>query len=234
MRSYKKILEKHNHLDSINKTKIKNRIKTIYSLLKYFIENNEKLFKTLKDKNSCSICLSNIGKKNMSFTLCCHVFCFTCIIQHLEHKQNCPLCRRKLFNQFVFRYNKDEKIYNTYLEKYGSKIKYLEALLDFWRKNDIYKDIVLFCFHKKTKKIVYKLLKNKKFTIYKKTDIKTNDTKPNIYLIDSKELLEKNLTLLCKYKCPIVVLDEKLPQNIEKDIEYKFLKKSIIYHLSYQ
>ena len=241
IRSYKKILETHTELDQSFKNKIKNRIQQIYILLTYFIDNYKKLSKSLEKTNQCPICLSDIENGNKAFTLCCHIFCFTCIIQHLEHKKNCPMCRRDAHSQYIFRYN-NKKNSETNSLQYGSKIKYLESLLDFWKKREIYTNIILFCCDTKIKKLVYKVLKSK-YTIHKKIDLsrKYNSvslTKKkntlNIFLVDSKNLLDKTCSILCE--SPIILLDEELPShNTEnRKSNINIYKKSTIYHLSYK
>ena len=83
---------------------------------------------------------------------------------------------------------------------------------------------------------MYKLFKRKKYNIYSNlyniTKKKYNNKKkqnrknPNIYLLDSYSLLEKYSNSLCD--SPIILLDEKLPQNTTKK------NKSTIYHLRYR
>ena len=62
---------------------------------------------TLKKKSSkedpvdkCSICLDNIKKnKNMSTTSCGHVFCLTCLHEHLKTNNTCPNCRHEILDK---------------------------------------------------------------------------------------------------------------------------------------
>lgn len=45
----------------------------------------------------CCICLEVIKNgENTVTTKCKHTFCLTCLLQHYEEKNNCPLCRGKL------------------------------------------------------------------------------------------------------------------------------------------
>jgi len=41
----------------------------------------------------CSICLQKMN--DYVITLCNHVFCDSCLIQHLLNNQTCPLCRKE-------------------------------------------------------------------------------------------------------------------------------------------
>jgi len=45
----------------------------------------------------CCICMETINEdQNKVITKCKHKFCLTCILNHYEEKNNCPLCREKL------------------------------------------------------------------------------------------------------------------------------------------
>ena len=48
----------------------------------------------------CCICMENINDdQNKVITKCKHIFCLTCILNHYEEKNNCPLCREILVNE---------------------------------------------------------------------------------------------------------------------------------------
>jgi hypothetical protein len=44
----------------------------------------------------CSICTQIILNNNCCVTECNHVYCLSCLLQHLKFNKNCPLCREKL------------------------------------------------------------------------------------------------------------------------------------------
>ena len=44
----------------------------------------------------CSICTQVILNNNCCVTECNHVYCLSCLLQHLKFNKNCPLCREKL------------------------------------------------------------------------------------------------------------------------------------------
>jgi hypothetical protein len=47
----------------------------------------------------CCICMENISNnQNKVITKCKHTFCLTCLLQHYDEKNNCPLCREKLIS----------------------------------------------------------------------------------------------------------------------------------------
>lgn len=48
----------------------------------------------------CPICLSLI--KEVFMTRCGHSFCYSCIVQHLRDKQDCPVCRGALTRDQIF------------------------------------------------------------------------------------------------------------------------------------
>jgi len=60
---------------------------------------------------SCNICLTN-KPINPIITPCTHLFCFKCIKEWMNHKINCPCCRRK--------FNINEVL--EYYHKYSSEI----------------------------------------------------------------------------------------------------------------
>ena len=44
-------------------------------------------------KNICCICLDTIKENNNVKTSCNHIFCFSCLLEHLKTKNTCPCCR---------------------------------------------------------------------------------------------------------------------------------------------
>jgi len=45
------------------------------------------------NKNICCICLDIIKENNNVKTSCNHIFCFSCLLEHLKTKNTCPCCR---------------------------------------------------------------------------------------------------------------------------------------------
>lgn len=50
-----------------------------------------------KQQRKCTLCLEPM--KDPSSTTCGHTFCFTCILEWLGEKQECPLCRQRVLSQ---------------------------------------------------------------------------------------------------------------------------------------
>lgn len=46
-----------------------------------------------ENKNICCICLDTIKENNNVKTSCNHIFCFSCLLEHLKTKNTCPCCR---------------------------------------------------------------------------------------------------------------------------------------------
>jgi hypothetical protein len=56
--------------------------------------------KEKKIKEKCSICLDFIStSKNMSKTPCGHIFCLTCLHEHLKINHTCPNCRKPILSK---------------------------------------------------------------------------------------------------------------------------------------
>ncbi len=56
--------------------------------------------KSVKDVNSCNICLE---EESSIVTICDHQYCKNCIQKWLNVKEKCPYCRQKLlFNNFFY------------------------------------------------------------------------------------------------------------------------------------
>ena len=69
-----------------------------YSInIDYFIEKNDFILALKYISISCSICLVDYKKKDITMMLPCkHKFHTNCINIWLHKKSNCPLCRKKL------------------------------------------------------------------------------------------------------------------------------------------
>ena len=60
----------------------------------------KKKSKKEEPNDKCSICLDNVKKnKNMSTTSCGHVFCLTCLHEHLKTSNTCPNCRHEILDK---------------------------------------------------------------------------------------------------------------------------------------
>ena len=51
---------------------------------------------------ACPICMDTIGHDDRVMTYCGHFFCFNCIQEVYNRKQNCPLCRENLNKKKIF------------------------------------------------------------------------------------------------------------------------------------
>lgn len=65
------------------------------------INEHDKILKLNKanKENVCLICLDNY--KDVSSTICGHLFCWKCIIEYLESNSKCPKCRRACYSSQV-------------------------------------------------------------------------------------------------------------------------------------
>lgn len=52
-----------------------------------------------KQQRKCTLCLEPM--KDPSVTTCGHVFCWTCVLDWVEEKPECPLCRQSVLGQHV-------------------------------------------------------------------------------------------------------------------------------------
>lgn len=50
------------------------------------------------ETEKCAICIDNITT-NMSKTACGHIFCLTCLHEHLKTNNTCPLCRSNILDE---------------------------------------------------------------------------------------------------------------------------------------
>jgi len=110
-------------------------------------------------------------------------------------------------------------------------------LLNFWKVNNIHKNVIVFCLQKKIKKLVSRILRKSEHIVHiSTTDIQQTDkehiNKNNVYLIDSTNFLETNISRFSNY--PIILLDEILPTEINTSKTNIKFNNSIVYKLTYR
>jgi len=120
-------------------------------------ENNEKL-----DFGNCPICYEKIvmikseggeikPNHNISVTPCNHAFCFNCLSRHLEKKNKCPICRKKLTNKLSLKPITTYEgcyIINQKVEQHLThKLDYLLAASDELRDPNILLSNVRYCMY---------------------------------------------------------------------------------------
>jgi hypothetical protein len=86
-----------------------------------FLKINTDLIEQDFSQNVCTICLGAIGDNNKAITKCGHSFCLSCLLESLEKKNACPLCRETLETKRPERYKK------ITIE---STAKYIEEIID--------------------------------------------------------------------------------------------------------
>ena len=70
------------------------------SLPRYDLTNESTLsWLQPKQQRKCTLCLEPM--KDPSVTTCGHVFCWTCILDWVDEKPECPLCRQSVLSQHV-------------------------------------------------------------------------------------------------------------------------------------
>ena len=69
----------------------------------------------------CSICLGEIQERNSVITECDHNYCLSCLLQHLELDNKCPLCRNEVEEKRPFNYKQIT---------YNDLMKYVEDHLE--------------------------------------------------------------------------------------------------------
>ena len=89
-----KLIVKFVQLFSFKKTNF--NVKLIQNNNLIFKVNNKRTFQFL---NKCNICYGNF--KNISSTICGHLFCWDCIINYLQQNNYCPKCRKVCLPQQV-------------------------------------------------------------------------------------------------------------------------------------
>jgi hypothetical protein len=62
--------------------------------LNFVFKNMKKHIYIIKE---CPICFENITKKQSVQTYCNHSFHKYCLYQHMENRNNCPICRAQIF-----------------------------------------------------------------------------------------------------------------------------------------
>jgi len=94
--SSRQLIQLHRHFN------IETKGKTKYLLIKQLasIENRYKRIREIESaeySEECPICYENIQKNQYVITNCLHIFCETCIIQHLIkcNNETCPYCRQE-------------------------------------------------------------------------------------------------------------------------------------------
>ena len=83
-------------------------IKKIKDDIKKLEEQIEQIKKRLLETESCPICYDTI--KNRIIVKCCNnPYCYECIMMSINHKPNCPLCRKKICkDDIIILDNKDK------------------------------------------------------------------------------------------------------------------------------
>jgi len=65
-------------------------------------QNNEKIDNkntVFSETKKCPICLET--RKNPSCAKCGHIFCWSCILEYVQIKSHCPICRKQCFPQDI-------------------------------------------------------------------------------------------------------------------------------------
>jgi SNF2 family DNA or RNA helicase len=104
---------------------------TYYINFLKIIKNNDEL-----QKQECIICMDNINTDNIGFTICGHIFCYSCIEFTLKNNHKCPLCNKILHKNELFYMNKNSDINAKLL---GTKLAYLINYIN--QTPDIYRII---------------------------------------------------------------------------------------------
>ena len=91
----------------------------------------------IKDNESCPICMDTITNK-VILKCCNNSFCFACLTMSLQHKQECPLCRKSVSMKDVIILQKEQeqeagekkkKVLKKKTDKSRTKIENLEKYL---------------------------------------------------------------------------------------------------------
>lgn len=181
---------------------------------KITVEQNKKTSFT-KDKY-CPICMTTGKSENMAITRCGHSFCIKCIVQNMNYKRGCPLCRTQItlddittFQQkntkYVFLISLIKKYINNKIIIYVPNIFTVEYTCKILSKNKISSTACIGTNNNKRK-----LIKNF-----------NNSIKHVIILQSSDYKLAKNIIGVTK----IVICDYNYNFIINKDaIGYDFIK----------
>jgi len=104
---------------------VKKNFETMISESKYLLSMLQKLSDTtvIDEENTCTICLES---NNLSITKCGHIYCVECIERWLKTKANCPICKKNLIFNEIYKLKKtdinvDDNV-NPLIKKYGSKL----------------------------------------------------------------------------------------------------------------
>lgn len=90
---------------------------TYYMNFLKIIKNNEQL-----QKEECVICMDNINVEDIGFTICGHIFCYSCIEYTMKNSHKCPTCNKILHKNELFYMNKNSDSNANVL---GTKLAYI-------------------------------------------------------------------------------------------------------------
>ena len=130
-KSEKKIIEKNITLKyRVEKEKelliIKNNTEQpvlYYTNFMKMIENTENII-----TQQCPICFCEIDENDIGITICCHLYCYTCINSVIKSSKTsntsslCPLCKKGIDVSKIFLISKN---ISKEVNKYGTKISYI-------------------------------------------------------------------------------------------------------------
>ena len=94
-----------------------------YTNFMKIIENTENI-----TTQQCPICCCDIDENDIGMTLCCHLYCYTCIngvllsAKKTNTSSNCPMCKKELNTSKIFLVSKN---ISKEVNKYGTKISYI-------------------------------------------------------------------------------------------------------------
>jgi|UniRef100_A0A6C0DX19 hypothetical protein len=70
-------------------------------------EYKEEIIREYWEKNGigdCPICLERIEATFLVITPCLHLFCDTCLLEHLKKNESCPICRQTcIYNDIIIK-----------------------------------------------------------------------------------------------------------------------------------
>jgi len=135
------IITVKNLSEIINKLLLKqNEIKKILDGKKSTLTFFSNVIMKLNEKNNketCSICLSEINEDNIGVTKCGHIYCYDCLKMSMTTYNNCPLCKSKLTENDIFMLsytnnnnNKEDELVNEIGTKLANVIKLIKEIND--------------------------------------------------------------------------------------------------------